>query len=68
MSENWKHDPHWVLRFNKYGKWELSTTGGVANPLDNLGVRNLTVSLRMGVLPSFEIDGLFYDSAMKDML
>ncbi len=58
MIDNWKDKPHWALRFNEIGMWELVGPDGVVKHIDGLGQRSLTVRLDYVSVPEFSMDGI----------
>ncbi len=60
MSEDWKDKPHWTLRFNDLGTWEIVTPDGsiVTWEEKGVGVQSLNLHLEMGNLPRFEAGGI----------
>ena len=60
MSDDWKDKPHWVLRFNESGMWQLVGPDGEIKHISGLAQRRLTVDLDYMDVPKFDMSGLLY--------
>ncbi len=60
MNDEWKDKPHWVLRFNEIGMWELTGPDGEAKHIKGLAERDLTVRLNYLSVPEFSMDGILF--------
>ncbi len=57
MNDKWKDKPHWTIRFNDCGSWEIVTPDGDTLATKGMGVHTIDLHLEMGNLPRFEVCG-----------
>ena len=65
MIDDWKYKPHWVLRFDESGMWELIGPDGELKHISGLCERHLTVDLDSMGMPEFDMKGIFYTKSPR---